>query len=497
MENQKPNYLSENSEEKVSKKQNGSILYSFFKFIIISFISTLILIAGFFGGRTVDTFQKVFTGGGMSNILDGGNNAEKITLNGEGSGRINILLLGYGGENHDGGYLTDTIMIGSIDPVNFTATALSIPRDLTINYDRSFCKSGYTGKVSGKINEIYPIMKECNRSLKKDEIEDRANKTLRNAIGNFLDININYIIKINFDGFVDGIDKIGGITVCPSSTLIDPYYPNEKTLGYEYLKITGGTDAQGKQICHKMDGKLALKYARSRYTTSDFDRAKRQQEIIISARNKVYDVKTFLSLSFIDDTLKILGDNLSMDIESINHIKKLGEIAIKIDPKTISTHVLSNAPDNFLIDDWTNGYHLYPKDRTGKEIQKFVKNIFDEPFIKKENAKILVLNGTTITGLAGQMQETLTINGYNVVALGTSEEKFTKTKLFSTNLVEKKYTKGFLETRLKTEIGETIYAEQLPLDLTLPEVFYNIDGTITNVNLEEIDFIIIVGNDFK
>ncbi len=498
---EKPDYLLKESEKNNEQKfvQKNSLFGSAIKFFLILISSALVLTAGFFGGRIYDTYKKVVQKNDGINFFSGTEEErkEKITLNGEGSGRINILMLGYGGEDHEGGYLTDTIMIGSLDPVNFTATALSIPRDLTINYDQSFCTKGYQGKREGKINEIYPVMRECNRSLKEEEIEERANKTLKNAVGNFLDININYIVKINFQGFVDGIDAIGGIKVCPEQTLIDSMYPNEKTHGYQYLKILGGTDANGEQICHQMDGELALKYARSRYSTSDFDRAKRQQEIIMAGKEKVSQIDNFLSLSFIEKMLDILGENIKTDFESIEHIKKLAEIGLKINSSTIATHVLSNSPDSFLVDDWTNGYHLYPKDRSGKEIQKFVKTIFDEPFIKKENAKILVLNGTNISGLAGTMSEILSENGYNILGIATSEEKYNETILLAKKIGVKKYTEGFLETRLKTETKTLVSAEVMPTEFILPKTIYDLDGKILEkISISEIDFIIIVGNDF-
>ncbi|MEK7603229.1 MAG: LCP family protein, partial [Patescibacteria group bacterium] len=118
--------------------------------ISISIILLVVLtIAGFLFAKGYIKLHKVFQGGSSgAPALDGNVNPTK--LKGEGDGRVNILLLGKGGEGHTGADLTDTLLIASIDPVHKEAALLSIPRDL-------YVKTPSSGSM--KINSVYAIEK--------------------------------------------------------------------------------------------------------------------------------------------------------------------------------------------------------------------------------------------------------------------------------------------------------------------------------------------------
>lgn len=169
--------------------------------------------------------------------------------------RRSILLMG-----DDGGDLTDTLMVAQIDNTTDEIYMVSIPRDLIV-FDEF---GGYA-----KINSIF------SRSLQREEKERRAMIVLSKYITRITGIEIDHYLKINFTGFTEVIDHVGGVTVDVKRSINDPYFP-DKNNGYDPFQIDEGTQT--------LDGETALKYARSRKTSpnGDFDRAARQQQIVES-----------------------------------------------------------------------------------------------------------------------------------------------------------------------------------------------------------------------
>ena len=193
------------------------------------------------------------------------------------NGHTNILLLGIGGEGHDGSNLTDTIMIASIDNSNKSIAMLSTPRDLYVNN----LEVGWSSRLNG----VYQFI------LDKNEDKDEAMRVLIEQMQDIYDIKIQYFAKVDFKGFVDVVDALGGVEVSPTESIIDQFYPapDGSSRIYDPLYIKAGTQT--------LDGTTALKYARSRETSSDFERAKRQQEILVAMKDKALSIG-FLFESF-------------------------------------------------------------------------------------------------------------------------------------------------------------------------------------------------------
>lgn len=173
-----------------------------------------------------------------------------------------ILLTGRGGGNHDAPDLTDTIILLGIHPESETFTLLSIPRDLYVNYPGTSRK--------GKINRIY----EFFLSLGKDS----AISKLKSKVTEITGKDIDYYVNIDFQGFIEVVDLLGGVEITLENNFVDYEYP-DGNLGYKTFVLRKGT--------WTLDGEVALMYARSRHSTSDFDRSLRQQQIISSLREKV------------------------------------------------------------------------------------------------------------------------------------------------------------------------------------------------------------------
>ncbi|HET8670217.1 MAG TPA: LCP family protein, partial [Candidatus Saccharimonadales bacterium] len=117
----------------------------------------VVVLGGYLFTKGYFKLQKVFKGGGSAAALN--SNVDPSKLKGEGDGRVNILLLGRGGEGHDGADLTDTILVASIDPVNYKTALVSIPRDMWVT----------TTRGSTKINAVFAYAKQRAQSKGGDK----------------------------------------------------------------------------------------------------------------------------------------------------------------------------------------------------------------------------------------------------------------------------------------------------------------------------------------
>ena len=169
--------------------------------------------------------------------------------------RVTILLLGIDERQQEQGpWRTDTMIVLTIDPASHTAAILSIPRDLWVPIP------GYN--TEGKINTAHFIGDATGYPGGGPAL---AMETVRYNLGS----PVQDYIRLNFGAFEKLIDLIGGIDVYVEQTIDDPLYP-DSGYGYEPLHIDAGWQ--------HMDGRLALKFARTRHSEKgDFDRAHHQQ----------------------------------------------------------------------------------------------------------------------------------------------------------------------------------------------------------------------------
>lgn len=348
------------------------------------------------------------------------------SLRGEGDGRINILVLGMGGEGHPGGQLTDSILVLSINPVEKTYAMLSIPRDLYVPLPNS--------NQGSRINEVYSI---GERNKKGGAVYAKE------AVSNILDLPIHYYITIDFYGFKKLVDGIGGIEVYVDEAIYDPSYPDTDMIGYDPFYIKEGQ--------HHMDGTVALKYARSRKSSSDFDRAKRQQKVIAATRDKILNLGYITNPSKVLQLADIVGDHIRTDFspkELITLIKLIGEL----DSSKVASKVLSNGPDGELKTASTDPYYLMPKSGNWEEIQRIAHEIFKDPKLIEENARIEVLNGSSKVGQAQKLADTLASYNYNVVSVKNADQKYQNTIIYDYSNGGKSVTLSFLEKRLSASI---------------------------------------------
>ncbi len=320
--------------------------------------------------------------------------------------RVNILLLGIDErEDQYGPWRTDTMIVLTVDPENNTAGMLSIPRDLWVTIpgysENRINTAHYTGDLK-KYPGGGPAL---------------AIKTVQYNLG----ITIHYYVRVNFSAFVEAVDTIGGIDIYVEKEIDDPLYP-DNAYGYDPLYIPAGLQ--------HMDGELALKYARTRHSGSDFDRLRRQQQVIMAVRDKVLRFELLPQLlPKLPELLKTVGDAVQTDLQ-LDEMLNLVQLASQVGDEHIKTAVIDNS---MTVSTTTpNGAQVEIPIRD--EIRAVVDEIFAEPVqeakekieedkdkLAEEGARIIVHNGSTVGNLAAQTSAFLKEQGLQVVEFGNAE----------------------------------------------------------------------------
>jgi polyisoprenyl-teichoic acid--peptidoglycan teichoic acid transferase len=269
-----------------------------------------------YGTALGDTFSRVFSGAALGTT--GRPDDERGGAGAVGNERINVLLIGIDKLPWRTATLTDAMMVISLDPVGDTVSMLSLPRDL-IGVPLG------NGDVYGpKINSL---MSYADRH--EDEFPDGGVAALEDAVGALLDIHIDYYAKIDFYGFVDLVDAVGGVDIDVKDGFTDNDYYNFGKR--QTWSITPGV--------HHLDGVDALAYARARkgLGESDFTRAGRQQQVLVALRDQV--TKDGSLLWKLPELLDLAGNLLTTDIP-VERLPALAAIGDDIGDKAITRAVI-------------------------------------------------------------------------------------------------------------------------------------------------------------
>ncbi|MBI5134738.1 LCP family protein [Candidatus Uhrbacteria bacterium] len=344
-------------------------------------------------------------------------------LQGEQEDRINILLLGVGGENHDGAWLTDTIMLASLKPSTKQVALLSLPRDMVVPTQNGQWR---------KINSVHADAELTSLGAGLGAIQS----TTESITG----LTVPYVVRIDFQGFTKLIDELGGIDINVERTVEDYHYP---ILGaeedpiyanrYEHLVIPKGFQ--------HMDGELALKFVRSRYALgaegSDFSRSRRQQQALSAVKEKVLSASTLLSPRKVTAILNLLQQHTATTFE-VWEMLRLRQLIDGVDTGNIALTVLDDSPSSPLASSRgiDGAYILVPKGGNFERIQQMAQVMFEgRELIRPEfgqqpsasptrltgvKMSVEVLNGTTLPGYATRIAQLLETNGLSVNSVGNA-----------------------------------------------------------------------------
>ncbi|MDO8659752.1 MAG: LCP family protein [Candidatus Parcubacteria bacterium] len=299
--------------------------------------------------------------------------------------RVNVLLLGVGGGVHDGPYLTDTIIFASLDPKNNKVTLVSIPRDLWIV------------DLDGRINTAY-----SNAEYKKKGGGVIVSSAVVNKV---IQQPVDYVVRIDFSGFVKAVDLLGGINVNVENELDDLQYP----LDGKESDSCGHTDPELQELAtassqleafpcrykhihfskgiQQMNGEEALEFVRSRHAKgdegSDFARSKRQEEIIKAIKDKIFSLNFLINPSKLVDLYNVLRSSIDTNIKE-DEFDDFLKLASKMKQSKIESAVLDYGDDNTnrpgllfhpdISTKYNNEWVLIPRlgNNNFSEIQKYI-----------------------------------------------------------------------------------------------------------------------------
>jgi LCP family protein required for cell wall assembly len=347
---------------------------------------------------------------------------EAVLPDWQGKERVNILLLGIDQrEIEQGPWRTDTMILVTIDPATKSAGMLSIPRDLWVPIP---------GYEESRINNAHFMGDATDYPGGGPAL---AKKTVQYNFG----LPVHYYVRLNFTAFEKLVDLIGGIDVQVERTIDDPEYPNE-TYGYEPFHIEAGLQ--------HMDGKTALKYARSRHDDplGDFGRAHRQQQVILAIRDKV----------LAGEIASTLSDAVQTDL-SLQQVLALAKLGSQIDRTRIK--------QAYIDETMTLPFETPDKDQVliplRDQMRQVVASLLEPPpeangtaLTPEPPARIVVQNGTVTAGLAGQTAEALKSRGFNVVQYGNTDDN----------------RSDYGQTQILVYTGRTVVAQALADALQVP-----------------------------
>jgi LCP family protein required for cell wall assembly len=303
---------------------------------------------------------------------------------------INILLLGSDQSGIEKVGRTDTIVVASIHPELPAVSLLSIPRDFYV---------WMPGHGFGKINTAFshggPVLMEA---------------TIRHNLG----IDIDYYARVGFDSFVKIVDALGGVEVaveCPlHDTFPDPSSPS------------GQTDVDLEPGIHHLDGKRALWYARSRWSTSDFDRHRRQQQVLRGLYRQV------MSLGIIPKVPSLWGalrENVSTDLD-LPGLIRLGAIGMRLDTANVKSRFVGGS----VVQPWTGPGRLYILIPDGEALSTLVSEALAPASPTQRQAwPVEVVNATLHEGWGHVAAERLHWEGFEVVRVQRAAETRPRTQI--------------------------------------------------------------------
>ena len=335
----------------------------------------------------------------------------------DGASRINILFIGLDArdlEQQSGPPRSDTMMLVTIDPLSKTAGMLSIPRDMWVNIPGF----GYS-----RINTAYS-------SGEGAQLPGGGAGLAMKTVSQFIGVPVDYYLQVDFNVFTDLMDKLGCIEVNPTETMIlDPIGS-----GTDHMKLTaGGT----RKLCQ---GWKVLAYARNRHTSGgDFDRAKRQQEVILAVQKKVFDPEVFPSLIANAPGMYqelSYGIHTNMSLEDAIQLAVLGK---DISRSSIKSGVIDTTMVTFdsVILGGENASIMKP-------VADKVRVLRDEIFtssgplspmaqgdpaalMRDEEARVRILDGTFTPGLDQHAGAFFQSYGMNVTEVGSAPEAYNST----------------------------------------------------------------------
>jgi len=318
----------------------------------------------------------------------------------DGTGRLNVLLIGSDRRPGDGSYNTDTLIVASIDPASGQVAMFSLPRDATGIPLAGPARSFFGTTWNRKINALFQQARARPDIFPGGKLS--GYKALKDTLGGLYGVQIQYFVEVDFGGFTQVVDALGGVTINVQLPVVDDYYPGDKGA----LRVYIPTGVQ------HMTGAEALVYARSRHASSDFDRASRQQRVILSLRQQA-DFATLLQR--LPDLVKSTKKTVRTDFP-VARLPQLLDLASRIDVGNIRSYVFT--PPRYGTEGMVNGQYVLQANVAA--IRTAAANAFtfdpreeaDRQAIAEEGARVWVVTSTGEPGRATDLAGYLEYQGF-------------------------------------------------------------------------------------
>ena len=410
------------------KKRKKSPVKTFFK-IVISMVMTFVIAASAAVFAYTKFSGKSLTGNESTTT---NNNGFIDSILGKGI-KLNIAVFGVDKDETR----TDVIFVVHFDSNAKEFKLISVPRDTRVDIapevKKIYDENDRYYQSPTKINAVHAYGGDKGPECTVLQLED------------LLGINIDHYVKVNIEGFGEIVDAIGGV---------DFYVPQDM---YWDMTDTGDIRIDLKEGQQILDGDKAIQLIRfRRYAEGDVARVQVQQDFLKAAAKQILDSQNIMSN--LDTYIKTFFKYVKTDINVVDAIKYSGYI----DDIDMNNAEFATLPGT---GQYVGGVSYYIHDP--EETQEIVDKLFygentstsGEETISSKGKKIEVLNGGSVTGLAGKIGETLTADGFtvnNVTNYNGEKTKYTRIIVPEQNMGEdlKKY---FTDARI--EVDKSLISE--------------------------------------
>jgi LCP family protein required for cell wall assembly len=334
------------------------------KKILIGIFAIVLVVGIWYGARANQVMENISTNDGSfiqrilhllplensfafhlpveTSILEEPNTIEK---------RVNILILGMRGQGDpNGGLLADSSIIVSVRPYDNKIALISVPRDLFVFMPGV--------NESRKLNEAY----ETGEKLKPGKGLEYTKSIFSNVSG----VPVHFAVIVNFKAFKDLVDSLGGVDLNLARPFIEAVPFEEGSINLP----------AGRQT---IDGETALLYTRARMSSSDFDRSRRQQEVIKAIFTKITKTGIILNPYRLNKLLSIMEANTKTDMQ-VWEMEEMIKIFAGLKDTIIKTKVIDNGAEKLLYSAHSTqgAFILLPTGDDYTKIHDVFKNIFNQ-----------------------------------------------------------------------------------------------------------------------
>jgi LCP family protein required for cell wall assembly len=328
----------------------------------------------------------------------------------DGTERLNVLLVGVDQREGESTFNTDTLIVVSVDPGTGQVAMFQVPRDMVDVPVPRNAQRVWGSVYRGKINGWFVQNRNREDLWPGTTARERGFNSLKALLGELYGLEIPYYVMVNFQGFRDVVNTLGGVQINVQIPVAESTYPaGAGNLRRVYIPA-------GPQ---HMTGGEALIYARSRHRAQggDFDRGRRQQRVLISIKEQLNMRAVMANL---DELARAIGRSTRTDIKT-GDIPRLLSLVDSVDTKNVRSYVFS--PPFYATEYPSSGRGYIITPRVAR-IRSAVREAFSlsveqlalRERLAAEGAQVWVLNASGRTGLAGRIADYVAYDGLEASA---------------------------------------------------------------------------------